>query len=339
MIHELNKNHHIDELKINNIYVGPLRNIGSQIEISDVHFYRKNEKKVENKNTNMNSDENDDIYFVLQFENGEFYAKIKKIMSKIEIDILSKLIDVKKEMLLKCANQYLQNERTKTGFLYDVIALIKSTMVLDLKNQKELIEKGALNSLQLFHNRLQAEIHQKLYMTTKIIFPKCEYGKSTPDMKINGIKIDVKTLLYSNISDDELIEKYIERFEKILEENKQIGTSGTFFIGIGSGYIASVIKHSYMKFKKNAILENVKLTNQPHIEKEKVIFVLPTNTAFENEYLHIDRSCVSQIFTWILKTGECDIMNNGKDFERLLKLPKGIIYGVPQKGKIQFEIK
>ncbi len=82
--------------------------------------------------------------------------------------------------------------------------------------------------------------------------------------------------------------------KKILDDelaHSQVGDKGTFFIGVWSGFVASVIFSVINKFHSNSALQKISISETiPKFEPNKIIFVLPTEVAFKNCYITMDKN-------------------------------------------------
>ena len=110
---------------------------------------------------------------------------------------MEKWVNENKKLLLKIGNEYEQNERQTYHFMYDLVSLFKS--IEDYSELKSLLDE-IHSGLNLFHNRIQAEIYSA-YKQIEIpitLSPTIVNSSKKPDLKIKDTISDVKTILLTN---------------------------------------------------------------------------------------------------------------------------------------------
>ena len=229
--------------------------------------------------------------------------ELENILSIKIIKFMQEWIEQNKLLVLKIADEYEQHERQIYHFMYDLVSIFKS-----IENHNEL--KPLLceinSGLNLFHNRIQAEIYSA-YKKENIpvsLFPKLENSERKPDLQVNDVILDVKTILLANTKNRE---KLLENFTKklrhdILDKEKkkrQLGLNGSFFIGVWSNLTSSIL---YSKFH-NRGTGAMFYQKIPAILQDQVIFVIPSYRAFENFYLVFDRKKVARLIDCLSKIG------------------------------------
>jgi len=96
----------------------------------------------------------------------------------------------------------------------------------------------------------------------------------------------------------------LEKILKEEQEENQVGPSGSFFVGIWSGFLSSIFYTSFKKFRNHSVFQNVKLYESiPPLTEKELIFVLPSPDAFHNYYLVVERSRAVRISDFIYKKG------------------------------------
>jgi hypothetical protein len=283
--------------------------------------------------------EKDSICFVIELEQDTIqFIELDDMLDSSSLKILDTWITNSNEILLSIANEYEQYNRQFYHFMYDVIALSKAISRWEEKEQKKILNETK-SALILLHNRIQAEITSEYRHNGErvMLFPPKPKDTHKPDMQISDVYADVKTIIIPGLQKNKLLKNFVKRLEKIiLEEQKenQIGKSGTFFVGIWSGFLSSIFYTSFKKFQNTEVFRDVTLCDTiPSIEKEKIIFVLPTPKAFFNYYLVVERSRAIRISNFIYKKAfekiqKADVFS----YLTLINVRKGCSFGLTGKN-------
>ena len=234
------------------------------------------------------------------------YIVLDDLLSTGKIKRLSMWINGNQEKLVSAANEYEEYDRQLYHFMYDMIGMFRSLSRLSKEDQERMLS-GSTNPRALFHNHLHADILRLLQGRYRVEVPVERIGRPMPDLMVDGISTDVKTILVNSKDRDQLLRGCIRAMRKNLKKEdrrSQVGVLGTFFVGFWSSYVATVIFLAYKKFKSHKIFNGVKLSRRtPEFSAGKVIFVLPTGKAFVNDYLAVDRSGAMGMLKWIQDEG------------------------------------
>lgn len=123
-----------------------------------------------------------------------------------------------------------------------------------------------------------------------------------PDLSIDGVIGDVKTILTGSVNDRESCSDFAHKLKKDIEEPEkerpQIGSNGVFFIAPWSGIINSIFFTYFHKMKlegKHNFQGAEFYLDLPTLKGNQTIFVLTTLNAFSNGYLVFDTKWISGI--------------------------------------------
>jgi len=239
----------------------------------------------------------------LVFDNGDVhFIELNKIFKNREFNILKNWINNKPEQLLTIANEYENHRRPFYHFLYDLVALVKALEKVPLEYHKKLIETVNAGD-KLMHNRILAEITSSLIDNHIVkIEPNLKLWKKDPDLTIDGVKADVKTVLTTATNDLDSLSDFAFKISKDIIipeiEKNQLGKGGVFFISPWSQIINSLLyiffhqmklegKHNYSGVQYHSKL--------PPIKEGQTVVVLADHRAFENGFLLFDTRWVNQI--------------------------------------------
>lgn len=283
--------------------------------------------------------EKEPICFVMELEQDTIqFVELDNMLDSASLKILDAWITDENKTLLEIANEYEQFNRQFYHFMYDVIALSKAISSWDEKEQKKLLNETR-SALILLHNRIQAEVTSEYRSDGKnvMLFPPKPVDGHKPDMQISNVYTDVKTIIIPGLQKHKLLKNFVKRLKKIIDEEQkenQIGKSGTFFVGIWSGFLSSIFYASFKKFQNNQVFKKVKLYDSiPSIDKEKVIFVLPSPNAFLNYYLVVERSRAVRISNFIYKKAFEKIQKSDVfSYLALINVRKGCPFGLTGKN-------
>jgi len=143
-------------------------------------------------------------------------------LSEKSIIILKDIINNNQEEIISCAKGYYKSGRDYYIFFYDLATLC--WLLEKLPNKFQRLKKIQRDGNELLHNRLTAQLafdYQKS-------FPQIEYEKdfhgSNPDLFINSIHIEVKTILVSMEKTDYYYQKFFDSFERQFEKSQKPNT-------------------------------------------------------------------------------------------------------------------
>lgn len=248
----------------------------------------------------------------LKMENGDFqFIDLSNVFNDSEILILKQWIVKDPRNLVKIANEYEKNGRQFYHFLYDVAALVKSISKIPLKYHSQIMDTIETGD-RLMHNRILAEIANSYLEKGHIVEIELPVKKDSPkpDLSIDGVIADVKTILTSTINDRASCADFAHKLKKDIEEpektRSQIGPNGIFFIAPWSGIINSIFYTYFHKMKMEG-KHNFQRANfyehLPALGKNQTIFVLSTSNAFTNGYLVFDTKWVADIIEDFVEQG------------------------------------
>ena len=252
-----------------------------------------------------------DNLFCLKLENGDYqFIETSEICNEKELLILKKWILKDSQTLLKIANSYEKYGRQFYHFMYDVISLTKCVSKLP-KNYYDKLIRTIKDELILMHNRVQAETivsYQELGHKVTIDPPTSNRGN--PDLLIDGILSDVKTILIPAMNNQDSCIKFAEKLRNdIVEkesEKEQIGAKGIFFIAPWSGILNSILLFFFdeMRMAEQGVYKNVSFhTSIPPVRNNITILVLMNLNAFENNYLVFDTPTICDLLDQFAKKG------------------------------------
>jgi len=242
----------------------------------------------------------------LVFDNGDTqFIELDAIFNEQEITILKNWINKNENELLKISNEYDANRRQFYHFLYDLVALVKALEKIPSEYHTNLID--TVNSGdKLMHNRVLAEIANTLFSSSSHIVkiePNLKTWKKNPDLIIDGIKADVKTILTTATNDVDSLSDFAFKISKdIIEpekEKNQLGKGGIFFISPWSPIINSLLYVFFHKMKlegKHSLNEIKYYNDLPSIKEGQTVFVLTVHQAFKNGFLVFDTRWVHEDF-------------------------------------------
>ena len=235
--------------------------------------------------------------------------------------------------LIQIGTEFESYEREIYHFLYDVTALFYALKSIPDPSGKEILNdiRGATD---LYHGRILAETAAEYSnMGANVTLHPSNSGH-VPDILIGNILIDVKTVLIVGKDRKVLMKEFAKRLRKdiIDRENKkqQIGNNGSFFIGIWSGIINSII---YTAFQNQLITEyddTVRFYDTtPPLNPKKVILVMPTLYAFKNNYLVFDRDRICDIMDYLAGNGYQRIQEeNAMKYLTRTNIRRNCIFGI-----------
>lgn len=199
-----------------------------------------------------------------------------------------------KDLLLKIANEYEQYNRQTYHFMYDLVCLFKN---IESHSELRVLLQEIRSGPELFHNRIQAELYH-FYEINNVpveLFPVLEGSLRKPDLNVDGILLDVKTILITSGADkDKFLREFVKKLRRdILDKERkkrQVGQNGSLFVAIWSNLLSSLL---YVKFNKAG--SGAYFTKSiPRVKNDQVLFVIPSFVAFDNYYLVFDRKTVAR---------------------------------------------
>jgi len=247
----------------------------------------------------------------LKLDNGDFqFIELNNILNELELSLLKQWITKQSQQLVRIANEYEKNHRQFYHFMYDMIALVKAASKLPSEYRFTLIDTVDAGD-KLMHNRILAEI-SSAYVNNHVvkIEPRNKGSTRKPDLAIDGLLSDVKTVLTISANDRESLSDFAHKLRKDIDEKEmfknQTGTNGFLFIAPWSGIANSILYTFFHKMKidgKHSFEGAIFYENLPTPNKNKTIFVLTSHNAFQNGYLVFDTKWVSKIIEDFVEQG------------------------------------
>lgn len=244
----------------------------------------------------------------------------KKTVKRIEF-----LINKNLNQLIKTAKDY-HKSRNMPDFIIDFVSLCKATEELP-ETFSKLVE--VTHGDMLLHNRLQAQIalsYVKKYPDMKI---EVKRNNKIPDLFVNDIFIDIKTILKPFYGDYLGFNKTVQNTLK--KGKKQTSSKGVIFIGIWSKYITGALKNYFQGLVR---------PSPPILQYSDVIFVLESEIPGYLDYLRFSSKYLSEFLEDFEKYSKhvnpLDTINNRRGFRMTNTVP--FRNGKPL-ADVQFNIK
>jgi len=275
------------------------------------------------------------ICLIMELDNDTIqFIELDDMLDAAELKILESWLTKENETLLKIANEYEQYDRQFYHFMYDIICIAKTISKWPLQDIESFLNETK-NAIGLLHNRVHAEIFSNYKSNGTVIdlFPSKPNSTKKPDLQIENTFVDVKAILLTGKYYDKLLKHIKNRLEEIIEKeekNKQIGEQGTFFVTVWSGVVSSIFYTVFNKMKSDPVFAGVKIYDTvPPFEEQKVVFVLPSATAFQNYYLVVNRKRAVRIADYVAKKGYDKIQKqDSMSYLALINVRKGCSFGV-----------
>ena len=283
-------------------------------------------------------DKKNQISFIMELQNDTIqFIELDKILNASSLKLLDDWITDQQDILCKIANEYESFNRQFYHFMYDLIGIVRAISDWDKGDQKKILTETK-SAQSLFHNRIHTELYSAYKSQVISLFPDKRCSLRKPDLKINNVFVDVKTIILYNKSKHKMLKQFYFRLKDKIEtqekEKKQIDTSGTFFIGIWSGIVSSTFYVVFNKMKNDKIFQGTKMYDSiPPFEKEKVVFILPHPNAFESYYFVVPRKRAIRISSYMYKKGFDQIQkSNIFAYVTLINVRKGCPFGITGKN-------
>lgn len=200
------------------------------------------------------------------------------IFTEPEFAILKDIVTTRNNELIQCANGYKESGRDFDYFFYDVVTLSWYVEKLPLNfNKLRKIESAS----ELMHDRIHAQLayHYKKLGANVEIEIKHEDEKK-PDLRINGIELEVKSLISSVSNTPESFLKYSKSFRNsISSASKQIVANGVIAIAPWS-----IIMNNVWKEYFTGLYSSTLSIPKP----DSVIVVLDGGKVLEDYYMMFD---------------------------------------------------
>ena len=269
----------------------------------------------------------------LDTETWQFVA-LENHFNTAEISKLSNWITIENQKLLKIGTEFEQYERQIYHFLYEILSMFHAFKEISEEHQKEILD-DTKTATSLYHNRILAEVLSGYSKKGAFVESYPPNDNRKPDLKIGNILVEIKTLLITGKDRKALMGEFARKLrEEIIErenEKQQVGPCGSFFIGIWSGIVNSIM---HTAFHDGIITGFPKSTVQfyqtlPPLNEKKVILVIPTLDSFQNNYLVFDREKICDVVDYLAGEGY-EKIQEGKSMKYLVlnNIRKGCEFGV-----------
>lgn len=283
------------------------------------------------------------------------FINLENLLNQESIQRLQNWFQSEKIRLMSIGTEFEKYDRQVYHFMYEIISLLRATESLPHEKRDEIIN-DTKTARSLYHNRILAEVYSNYLRKGAFVelFLKSKENNRNADLKISEIKVEIKSILITvnerkplmneptnELSNERksLMKVFANKLRnEIIEretEKQQIGDSGTFFIGIWSGIISSILfavfkdgtTDKFLKNKNFSFFEEI-----PPLNEKKVIIVLPTLNSFQNSYLVFERDEICDIMDYLASDGYENIQE-GKSMKYLVltNIRKGCEFGVTGK--------
>ena len=217
-------------------------------------------------------------------------------LSKKSIILLEVIIRNNQDELISCAKGYFRSGRDYYIFFYDLVSLC--WLLEKLPEKFQLLKKIQSDGNELLHNRLTAQLSFEYQKK----FPQIEYEKdfhgSKPDLFINSIHSEVKTILVSMVDTD--YQEFYDAFERQFEKARsQIHNDGMIIMGFWSKRINNELKEYF----RDLVVDEL-----PNIEKNVTVLVIEGDIPLKEHYI-----CLTTAETLELIKNYCDVGHNRVD--------------------------
>lgn len=272
----------------------------------------------------------------LKTETWQFVA-LENHFVQAEISKIHDWIKNENQRLLKIGTEFEQHERQIYHFLYEILAMFYSFKEISEDKQKEILD-DTKTATSLYHNRILAEVLAGYSKKGAFVETYPLNDNRKPDLKISSILVEIKTLLITGNDRHELMREFARKLrEEIIEreeEKQQVGEKGSFFIGVWSGIVNSIMYTAY----HDGIISGYQKSNVefydtlPPLNEKKAILVIPTHDSFQNNYLVFDRDKICDVVDYLAEEGY-DKIQEGKSMKYLVlnNVRKGCEFGVTGK--------
>ncbi len=266
----------------------------------------------------------------LDTESWQFVA-LENHFNNAEISKLSDWITNENQRLLKIGTEFEQHERQIYHFLYEILSMFYAFKKISEEKQREILG-DTKTATSLYHNRILAEVLSGYSQKGAFVESYPPNDNRNPDLKIGNILVEIKTLLITGNDRNALMCEFARKLrEEIIEreeEKQQIGENGSFFIGVWSGIINSIM---YTAYHDGIITESDAKFYQtlPPLNEKKAILVIPTHDSFQNNYLVFDRNKICDVIDYLAGDGYVRIQE-GESMKYLVlnNVRKGCEFGV-----------
>jgi len=198
-------------------------------------------------------------------------------LEALGLSILEDVVIKEQQNLIQCANGYKCAGRDWYFFLYDLVAL--AWFLAKLSPRFDKLRKIVPNDTELLHNRIHAQLashYQDLGYNPG--FEKPNSKKRVPDLQIDGIDIEIKTILSPVQNTQESFIDFSKSFRNSHDNAVEQIDSGVSIIGMWSQNMNNILK-DYLRGQYS--------NTMPPIKKDTTVLVLEGNKVFEDYFASI----------------------------------------------------
>ena len=262
------------------------------------------------------------------------FVTLENHFNSNEIFQIADWIKDKNRSLLAIGTEFELHERQIYHFLYEILAMFHACKRISSDNQEKILE-DTKTATDLYHNRILAEVlsgYSQKGATVELYQSK---NIRKPDLCIGNTMVEIKTILLTGTDRKLLMRRLAQKLRNEIidreNEKQQVGEHGSFFIGIWSGIINSIL---YTAYNNHIISEycNSDVTlhkTLPPLNGKKAIFVIPMLNAFENQYMVFDRNKICDIVDYLAGMGYEKIHEErSMNYLALNNIKRGCEFGV-----------
>lgn len=276
----------------------------------------------------------DEVCITAQTDRDEWvFIPLKEHFDEIEIAELRQWTSAMSGLLSEIGTEFEKYNRQAYHFLYEILALWHA-----FKDISALEKTGLLydtrTALNIHHNRILAEVVAAYRQSRASVTLHPARGESCPDLSVDGVFVDVKTIITADVDRQAMIENLARKISKEIagsrRSSKQIGSDGTYIVGVWSSVAnsvfraaldAGVIKGGGFDYNIHKVI--------PRMSKNKMIFSIPTDEAFQNTYVEFNRSEAVDMVKFLAKSGLKKIdESETKKYLLRTNVRRGCTYGV-----------
>ena len=275
----------------------------------------------------------DEVCITAQTERDEWvFIPLKEHFDEIEIAELRQWTNAMSDLLSKIGTEFEKYNRQAHHFLYEILALWHAFKGISALEKTGLLS-DTRTALNIHHNRILAEVVAAYRQSRASVTLHPARGESCPDLSVDGVFVDVKTIITADVDRQAMTENLARKIDEIVDSersSKQIGSDGTYIVGVWSSVAnsvfraaldAGVIKGGGFDYNIHKVI--------PRMSKNKMIFSIPTDEAFQNTYVEFNRSEAVDMVKFLGKSGlkKIDESETKKYFLRT-NVRRGCTYGV-----------
>ena len=250
----------------------------------------------------------DEVCITAQTERDEWmFMPLKEHFDGTEIAELRQWVRSKSDRLLKIGTEFEKHDRQAFHFLYEILALWYAFKGISSFEKTELLN-DTNTALNLHHNRILAEALAGYKQSHTSVTLHAARGNRCPDLSVDGVFVDVKTIITAGVDRQAMMDMLARKIAGDIAGStrscSQIGPDGTHIIGVWSSVAnsvfyaalnAGVVKDGGFDYRIHKVI--------PRASKNKMIFSIPTDEAFQNAYVEFDRSEAADMVNFLAGSG------------------------------------